>query len=931
MPGEVPFLDGVASTGHRRGLRSSSGDRRTVMSFIRPRSILTVFVAAALSAHAVTRIDFDMSGRQLPEVQETGWNSWVVASAATDSKTVDGITFKISDAGSGTVLKPTWAKILINAPNYARLVGDGVTTDAASGGAIQLEISGLASGTHTLLTYHNAVDGYAWSNVDVSVNGTKQVTVTPTDRAISVDTAAYSFVTFTGTGATILYKATGSNTQNVILNAIALDVSNPKLMAKSPSPEHRDWHVDADAGSLALSWSAGSGAKAHGVYLGTDSASVARATTSSSQFLGSQTGTSFVAKGLSNLKTYYWRIDETDASGTLTRGDVWAFSPRHLAFPGAEGYGRFARGGRGGKVVHVTSLADDGSKGTLRWAVTDSTLGPRTIVFDVGGYIKLGSRLTLADDNVTVAGQTAPAPGICIRSAPFGISGASDAIIRFMKVRIGYGITFDGMGAQGAVQSILDHNTINWTIDEAFSSRQAKNFTLQRTLIAEALNDADHQNYPSGTEHGYAGSIGGDIGTFHHNLLAHNEGRNWSLACGLDGDGNFMGRLDIFDNVVYNWGGRTTDGGCHEVNFVNNYYKPGPASVKKGVFHALNANYDNFPGTQQYYFAGNVMPGHFGLANEDEGKQVSTGTPNGYSPWVSASWFPSYATVQTAAEAYKSVLSDVGQSQPVLDTHDIRVIKEVRDSTIWGNGSKTGLGGLPDRETDVGGFMPMTSTARAASFDTDGDGLPDWYETAIGTNPRSVSGDFSEANADPVGDGYTNLERYLDYMATPHAETISGKSATFDLAGLFRGYQKTSPTYKVGSSACLTGAVSGSVLTVTPKSACGIASLPVTVTDNAGSTMTRNVAVFVTGSTVGVGHWPSAPKSLDWRLDAGRLGVQTDAHGTLTVRDLVGRMVAQVAGTGELGFAGGQLPHCVLIATFEGDGLREQRVVLAVR
>jgi len=899
------------------------------MTRSKPRSIWAVIIAAALSSQAGVRIDFDMSGRQLPEVQETGWDSWVVASAASDTKTLGGITFKISDAGSGTVLKPTWAKILVNAPNYARLVGDGVTTDAASGGAIQLVISGLGSGPHTLLTYHNSVDGNTLSPLEVSVNGTKQVTVTPSNRSASPDTSIFSFVTFSGTEATLLYKATGSGTQNVILNAIALDVSNPKLMAKAPSPEHRDWHADADAGSLTLSWSAGSGAKSHGVYLGTDSASVAGAGTSSPLYQGAQAATSYVAKGLSNLKHYYWRIDETDASGLLTKGDVWAFSPRHLAFPGAEGYGRFARGGRGGKVVHVTSLADDGSKGTLRWAVTDSTLGPRTIVFDVGGYIKLGSRLSLSDDNVTVAGQTAPVPGICIRSAPFGITGASDVIIRFMKVRLGYGATFDGMGAQGASHSILDHNTVNWTIDEAFSSRQAKHLTLQRTMLAEALNAADHQNYPSGTEHGYAASIGGDVGSFHHNLLAHDEGRNWSLACGLDGDGYFMGRLDLFNNVVYNWDGRTTDGGCHEVNFVNNYYKPGPASK---VFHALNANYDNFPGTQQYYFAGNVMPGHFDLSNQDDGKQVASGAPDGYSPWVSKAWFPSYGTIQTAADAYKNVLSDVGQSQPVLDTHDIRVITEVRDSTVWGKGSKTGKPGLPDRETDVGGFMPMASTARAASFDTDGDGLPDWYEAYIGTNPKSASGDFSDANADPVGDGYTNLERYLDYMATPHADAVSGKSVTFDLAGLFRGYQKTSPSYKVGTSTCLTGAVNGSVLTVTPKNACGIASLPVTVTDKAGATMTRNVAVFVSGSTVGIGGQTSpALGSLNWRLEAGRLGVQTAVRGTLTVQDLAGRTIAQVTGTGELGFAAGQLPRRMLIATFEGDGLREQRVVPTVR
>ncbi len=109
---------------------------------------------------------------------------------------------------------------------------------------------------------------------------------------------------------------------------------------------------------------------------------------------------------------------------------------------------------------------------------------------------------------------------------------------------------------------------------------------------------AGHANYPEGTAHGYAASISGDIGSFHHNLLAHCYGRNWSLAGGLDGNGDFAGRLDIFNNVVYNWGTRSTDGGAHEVNFVGNYYKPGAAT---SIFVALNAQYESFPGTQQYY------------------------------------------------------------------------------------------------------------------------------------------------------------------------------------------------------------------------------------------------------------------------------------------------------------------------------------------
>ena len=141
-----------------------------------------------------------------------------------------------------------------------------------------------------------------------------------------------------------------------------------------------------------------------------------------------------------------------------------------------------------------------------------------------------------------------------------------------------------------------------------------QNITLQRTLISEALNIAGHPNYPEGTKHGYAGSIGGDVGSFHHNLLAHCEGRNWSLAGGLDGDAFYAGRLDIRNNVVYNWGHRATDGGSKEVNFVGNYYKPGAATDQ---FYALIIDHEGTGlGTQRGYFSGNVMPGYFDESNQ---------------------------------------------------------------------------------------------------------------------------------------------------------------------------------------------------------------------------------------------------------------------------------------------------------------------------
>jgi hypothetical protein len=434
-----------------------------------------------------------------------------------------------------------------------------------------------------------------------------------------------------------------------------------------------------------------------------------------------------------------------------------------LAFPSAEGYGRFAQGGRGGRVFHVTNLNDSGP-GSLRAAVEAD--GPRTVVFDVSGLITLESRLIVrkTNSNLTIAGQTAPGQGICIRKYNFGMLGASNVIVRYVRVRPGNlsGMTLDGMGMASCDNCIIDHCSISWTLDEAVSTRGAKNITLQRTLISEALNEAGHKKYPPGTQHGYAASIGGDIGSFHHNLLAHNAGRNWSLAGGLSKpDNRYAGRLDIRNNVVYNWKNRATDGGAHEVNFVANYYQPGPATK---YFYALNAQYGGFPGSQQYYFADNIMVGRFGLTNQSEGRTATTErggkVPTDYSPWVDKPFFESHVKTQTAEDAYANVLADVGCNFPALDEHDQRVIAEVRSGTAKFKGSKTGLPGLPDSQDDVGGWDNYPEVKRPADWDTDGDGMPNEWEKNHGLDPA----DATDGNRNLTGDGYTNLEKYLNSL-----------------------------------------------------------------------------------------------------------------------------------------------------------------------
>ncbi len=454
------------------------------------------------------------------------------------------------------------------------------------------------------------------------------------------------------------------------------------------------------------------------------------------------------------------------SSGGSTNSGEWNEGTELKAFPTAEGYGRYTKGGRGGRVIEVTNLNDSGP-GSLRDAVMAT--GPRTVVFNVSGVIHLNSKLELRADNkdLTVAGQTAPGKGIVVHRYKFGMLGGEETILRFIRTRVGTesGVTMDGMGISSSPGPVIyDHLSISWTIDEGFSSRGTKpsNFTLQRSMISECLNDADHEIQHS--LHGYAASISGDIGSFHHNLLAHCAGRNWSLAGGLGKDPvAFWGRLDIRNNVVYNWDNRTTDGGAHQVNFVGNYYKPGPAS---NLFVALSADIENFPGTQSYYFARNKMPGHFDESNQDDGRRVNyrnrTEASVTWDVFVDKEFFPSYINEQSADEAYEDVLGNVGANKPKLDDHDARVIDEAKNGTAKYKGSKTGKPGLPDNEADVGGLENYPEESRPADWDTDHDGMPNAWEAAHGLNPDD-SADGNATNLSKVG--YTNLEMYLNELA----------------------------------------------------------------------------------------------------------------------------------------------------------------------
>lgn len=864
-----------------------------VSSFASSRRVFLIATAAlflgslAPVSGGELKVDINRDSKNLDSVTEVGFVKWsqdasggAAAGTAAVSKsftTTTGenvtVTFAqtaASQAAGGTGLLSNWYQT--GAQGSAQVVSDGLTVspaNLANGGQIQMTVTGLAAGSHTLLTYHNAWDALAAGSIgpiDISVNGSLAVdNLIPTIRAATNFDAAYAYLSFTVSGpadvTTILFAAepTGGaySVRNALINGFEIDTPNIFRIASNPYPADGDGHVDADSGSVTLSWAAARDGNtiSHDVYFGTDFTTVKNASHGSPAFLGNQGGTTRTVTVNDPYATYYWRIDQINSSSEVTAGTVWNFRPRHLAFPGAEGYGRFARGGRGGRVVHVTSLQDYATgetpiPGTLRYAIKQET-GPRVIVFNVGGLITLKERLTLSDPFVTVAGQTAPGKGICLRQFALGLSGAKDAVIRFIRNRPGNisGQTIDGGGLAGCDHSIMDHCSISWSIDEAFSGRSAKNITLQRTLISEALNVAGHQNYPAGTKHGYAATISGDIGSYHHNLLAHCEGRNWSLGGGLDAAGFFAGRMDLRNNVVYNWGSRTTDGGAHEVNFVSNYYKPGAATKK---FTALNPTYDNFPGTQQYYMVGNVMPGYFDESNQAAGRTVegSNGgsVPTTYPVWVTTPFFDHHVDTQTALAAYKRVLSDVGANRP-LDDHDTRIIQETRTGTYTYTAQDPygGAKGLPNSQADVGGWEDYPVETRKSDWDSDKDGLPNWWEEIHGTNVNSPANDFSDANADPENDGYTRLDDYLAWMAKPRLWTTPDVSVDLDIAPLTVGYT-AGPVYGVS------GAVNGTVQLLPDGHTArfnpsfgftGLGEFSFSVTDTAGHTMTGKVGVRI--------------------------------------------------------------------------------------
>lgn len=456
------------------------------------------------------------------------------------------------------------------------------------------------------------------------------------------------------------------------------------------------------------------------------------------------------------------------------------------AFPTAEGYGMIATGGRGGKVVAVTTLDDNAANpipGSLRWALKQYPGEPLTVIFKVSGTIDLKlQNLKNKRSNITIAGQTAPGDGICIAGGSVNLGGSRNLIIRHVRFRIGSdptGSTFlagASLNIENGGEFILDHCSFSWSAEENLGIYDNENTTVQWSIMSEGLYAAGHGK----GNRSYGGVFGGETATFHHNLLAHNYNR--APRFGSTTNNDLKMRLDYVNNVNYNWGksnacyggdNRYGERGLFEINIVNNYYRPGPAYPGSNKTYiacpslSTNTQYVQQGRDQSFWhLSGNYIEGTHSVhvkTNIDnyEGLKLEAFTDK----WPdftldeiksdTAFAVPYPVNTETAHEALISVLAGAGAFP--RDAVDERIIMETRDTvaTRAGTYSSGRTLGIIDNPTQAGGYPDLTTYN--ITKDTDGDGIPDYWEIANGMNPNDPE-DRNLLSAE----GYTYLEVYIN-------------------------------------------------------------------------------------------------------------------------------------------------------------------------
>ena len=433
----------------------------------------------------------------------------------------------------------------------------------------------------------------------------------------------------------------------------------------------------------------------------------------------------------------------------------------------------YSHGGRGGRVFVVTTLEDDGP-GSFREALEAG--GPRIVVFNVAGIIRLKSRLVVRAPYLTINGASAPGDGVCVAGDTVEIE-THDVVIRHMRFRRGatwVGDRNDSLGGNPIGNIMLDHVSASWGLDENLSmyrhmhlppggEKELKlptvNITIQNSIFSEGLDTYNHA---------FGSTLGGYNSTFHHNLWACNTGRNPSVGMIYD--------FTFINNVLYNWRHRTVDGGDHRsfYTLINNYYKPGPVTPRGEpiAYRILKPEQRRSPyyllDYGKAYVHGNVVEGHDRVTadNWDGGVQVDVPTPR--EPLKKGVRVPSesevleeirsgvpyphsYVEIQSATDAYAYVLANAGATRPTRDDVDRRIVDMVRTGTVTYEAGK----GIITDVAQVGGYPEYSGKPYE---DGDGDGMPDAWERSNGLDPT----DANDAAADANGDGYTNIEDFLN-------------------------------------------------------------------------------------------------------------------------------------------------------------------------
>lgn len=529
------------------------------------------------------------------------------------------------------------------------------------------------------------------------------------------------------------------------------------------------------------------------------------------------------------------------------------------AFPGAEGHGMYTTGGRGGCVIKVTNLNDSG-EGSLRAAVEAS--GSRIVVFEVSGTIALESKLFIRKDSITIAGQTAPGDGICIKNYCVYIT-ASNVIIRYMRFRMGDEAMQedDAVGGQGSRNMIIDHCSMSWSTDECASFYANENFTMQWCLIGESLVNSVHEK----GEHGYGGIWGGNKASFHHNLLANHSNRNPRLRGHKLNSPTDAELVDLRNNVIYNYKGTCygSEGGGN-YNLVNNYYKFGPATgnnidkVLKVYVTEAEYNWLELEGAHGvFYVEGNYVHGNTDVTrNNWKGVEIKPLiTPEKAKSELE--FDKGNITTDDAETAYQKVLAYVGASL-FRDAVDKRTIHDAMTGTATimdgGNGSTNGF---IDTQDAAGGWPLLNSLP--APLDTDGDGMPDEWEVAHGLNPNNRA----DSNGDRNNDGYTNIEEYINSLALNHVDTsplinlvkprrneafVTDGNVNIDIEAWsndYNGGQVVNMQLYFNDELIVEDTSSNKIITTREKVSPGIHQISVHSTDNSGNITIEKTNVYV--------------------------------------------------------------------------------------